>query len=292
MKLEDLGPALKAARLKSGITLEQMADTLCLTKANVESLEANKFEDFSARLYILGHIRSYCHEVGVDSQPYVDTFLSSNVSSEPELTSTSNQPRQINHKDPRFVWFTVFFILFLVALFAFWAWENYGKSINFSAEKSDVLPEIELTLDTGSSEVGSSSTSILALPEESLDEKSLSLSPQVIADPTVNAEAAEAAPLVDKSFEKLEVDEKSPRGEDRLVVSINNPSWIDVKDATGYRLYYDMLDITDSPLVMQGKAPFNVKLGDSSVVELHFNKVNFDFQSYIKADKSARFIVK
>ena len=84
----------------------------------------------------------------------------------------------------------------------------------------------------------------------------------------------------------------APTGNDKLSLTVTDESWVNVRDANGYRLYYDMLRISNSPINLYGHAPFDIVLGDAAVVELQINETRFDVKRYMRNDKSARFSVK
>ncbi len=62
---------------------------------------------------------------------------------------------------------------------------------------------------------------------------------------------------------------------DRLRLSFTNESWVEVYDAGGERLYFNLAR-EGSVLDLEGRAPFRVVLGYARGVEVRFNDVPFD----------------
>ena len=145
MTVDNIGQQLKAARQKAEVSIEDLSERLCLPADKVELLENNQFEQLAAPTYVAGYIRSYCQQIGIDPEPYVDSYLHNHTIVEPKLTSTNNQAQQINAKDPIFIIATVVVLLILLVLIMVWAWESFAKKDD-AAEQITSLPEIELVL--------------------------------------------------------------------------------------------------------------------------------------------------
>jgi cytoskeleton protein RodZ len=70
--------------------------------------------------------------------------------------------------------------------------------------------------------------------------------------------------------------------------SLNSASWIEVYDAGGKRLYYDLAPAGDT-LDLSGAGPLQVFLGNAPGVTLELNGAPFDIKAYSRADNTARF---
>ena len=62
------GDTLRNARIRKGLSVEQLADELRLTNAAVRFLEADEFGEFKARVFVIGYLKSYARVVGVDQE--------------------------------------------------------------------------------------------------------------------------------------------------------------------------------------------------------------------------------
>jgi len=85
----------------------------------------------------------------------------------------------------------------------------------------------------------------------------------------------------------LVVAQIAPTGTDKLRVVVHADSWIDIKDATGFQLTYDLLRAGEL-IELVGEAPFSVFLGNGHGVELKFNGEEVDLAARIRDDNTAR----
>lgn len=308
---QSIGQQLKTARIASDISVEQLAERLRLSPQKLVMLEKNQFDSIAAPTYVTGYIRSYCEEVNLDSEALLNDYQQQHsLSSQPKLTSTSNQPEQIDAKDPRFITMTIAVLLLLSVLIAIWAWESF-KLQNEPVVQVSALPEIEAVFDASVQEAtelaASSDKDDIALSTSTVDDNGLDSAQTIAAaNDVLDIEEAKAVPVVveaenvsvpeiiekKKQTVKVEADGRAPTGDDVIIINVSSQSWVNIEDLNGYRLYYDMLVPSESPLTMRGKAPFEVILGDASVVGLSINNTIYDVKRHMRADKSARFKLK
>ncbi len=62
----EIGPVLRAARLKRGQSLEVVAQQTRISKRFLEALEENRFEQFPAVVYLRGFLKGYCEHLDVN----------------------------------------------------------------------------------------------------------------------------------------------------------------------------------------------------------------------------------
>lgn len=62
----EIGPILRAARIKRGQSLEAVAQQTRISKRFLEALEENRFEQFPAAVYLRGFLKSYCEHLDVN----------------------------------------------------------------------------------------------------------------------------------------------------------------------------------------------------------------------------------
>ncbi|NOX08386.1 MAG: DUF4115 domain-containing protein [Gammaproteobacteria bacterium] len=78
-----------------------------------------------------------------------------------------------------------------------------------------------------------------------------------------------------------------PADESRIVLSSSGESWVDIRDMNGMRLVFGLLREGDHREV-SGKAPFQVLLGNSLVIDIVYNGEQFD-QTPFNSGRTARF---
>jgi len=94
-----LGEVLKAARAKCGTTVADAAGKLRVDVAVLEALEAERFDELGAPVYVRGHLRRYAELLG-EAPDALQALYAGHESSavEPDLTRA---PRIIDHRPAR-----------------------------------------------------------------------------------------------------------------------------------------------------------------------------------------------
>lgn len=70
-----IGPALRAAREARGLSIEDIKVTTLMMVKQIEDLENDKFENFSAPVYTRGFIKLYARAVGLDPNPLMAEYM-------------------------------------------------------------------------------------------------------------------------------------------------------------------------------------------------------------------------
>ncbi|MDX6769139.1 MAG: helix-turn-helix domain-containing protein, partial [Elusimicrobiota bacterium] len=65
----EIGAVLKAARLKKGLAIEAVARQTRIPKRYLDALEADRFEEFPALVYLRGFMKGYCDFLETDFAP-------------------------------------------------------------------------------------------------------------------------------------------------------------------------------------------------------------------------------
>lgn len=70
------GPALRAAREKSGLTVQEVSNRTKINIAIIRALEEERFEDApSARVYVWGFVRCMAEEIGLDPEDVAKGYV-------------------------------------------------------------------------------------------------------------------------------------------------------------------------------------------------------------------------
>ena len=67
-----VGPELKAARKKAGITVEVISKRTKISASKLVALEKNDFKNLPTGLYLFSTVRAYAREVNIDPEPIVE----------------------------------------------------------------------------------------------------------------------------------------------------------------------------------------------------------------------------
>ena len=71
---DGVGADLRATRLQSNRTLEEVAQRLRIRLVHLEAIEEGRFSDLPGSAYAVGFIRSYAEYLGLDGEAHVDQF--------------------------------------------------------------------------------------------------------------------------------------------------------------------------------------------------------------------------
>ncbi|MFZ6772215.1 helix-turn-helix domain-containing protein [Undibacterium sp. SXout7W] len=82
------GAQLAAARIRSGLSIQQVADQLKLSQRQVAAIESSQFDDLPAMVIVRGFVRSYAKLLKLDAAPLVGLLPVESIS----LKSTDLRP--------------------------------------------------------------------------------------------------------------------------------------------------------------------------------------------------------
>jgi len=143
-----------------------------------------------------------------------------------------------------------------------------------------------------SHKVDSNASDSNALPETVADKNAAGA---VSADTESKREAVTSEEKEQPSS-RVEADDKNPdllrapAGDDKVEITLNDDSWVDIKDANGERLLRGLY-LKGASKTLIGKAPFQVFLGNAPAVTLQAAGKPVDISGFVRANKTARFVV-
>jgi cytoskeletal protein RodZ len=68
------GTILKNARLAMGLSLPEVAAISRIPRTMLSHLEANRFDEYSADVFVRGHLRGYARELKLDAETVIQAF--------------------------------------------------------------------------------------------------------------------------------------------------------------------------------------------------------------------------
>ena len=88
----DVGAILKQARLRRGQSFEVVFQHTRIPKKFLEALEANRFDEFPAAVYLQGFLKSYCEHLDLDFEPLWSQVRPSQPKSDPDREHRAADP--------------------------------------------------------------------------------------------------------------------------------------------------------------------------------------------------------
>lgn len=277
------GDSLRRAREARGLKVEEAARALHLDTWIIEALEADDFEAIGAPVFAKGHLRQYGSMLGLATDDLMIAYYrvrGRHDAPPPPITATMARPEEGRGM---FYIAAVVVAVVIVAL-AVLLWFVAGRapvqitSSSTGAPVADAAPvaavaaepQLDTTPDRGATPASSAAP---AVADETTPE-----SPAVAAGATdtVTAPLADSAP--------------QPPAPVRLEMRFGGESWVEVYDADGERLLYNMVGAGRTRRV-EGRPPLEVYLGRSDGVTLAVDGEAFTIPASSVRGNTARFQV-
>jgi cytoskeleton protein RodZ len=244
------GPALAAARLARGLSPAQVAEQMRLTPDLVLAMEEGRYQVLGPAVFARGHLRRYAALLGVPAEAVLADFDGSSVrAAESNLippTSVHTPVRGPRARPPASaVLLVVAAVLLAAAAGGWWLWRSRSAveaaaGVEAAPPATTVPPAAGEPMPADATETGQTDTVQPAAPAG--------------AEP-----AAEGA-----------VNPTAPATSGSLIIEFTGPCWLEVYDAAGRRLAFELAGPGDSR-VFGGPAPWRLVLGNAS-----FARVSLD----------------
>ena len=245
-----IGERLRAGRERSGLSIAAAAEKLHLDPKVIEALEADRFAELGASVYVRGHLRRYGDFVGEPGVELVNSYSARDARPPPpDLTQIPHAERRADPR--RLVTPLVGLGCAAVLLVAIW-WVLAG-SRSGSVDSASVMPT---PLVQPGDPVNANTASGAATP--------VALSSSTPVNPANKVPVA-AAPAADSTAAQPKRDENLPVRETRLKLDLTNDSWIEVYDSRDKKLFYDVAS-AGSIQTVSGRGPLRVVLGNAAGV--------------------------
>lgn len=295
----DFGCLLAEARKAKNFTVEQVSDQLKIPVQMITALENNDIEVLPASTYTQGYIRTYAKFLLIDEQSVLDIYHNAVPRTEAStLKPRSNLPDEASSQSPLIKMITILLLLAGVAAVLFGGY-------NYYQQKADVIEDqIESRAPnfTGNS-LDSPGTQRLQIKQNARlsEDDELILEPsevtESVPDETEVATMDAAESTVTAAQEASEETSQPPVEEpaadvepDTLEIIADQGAWMEVRDATDARLFYNMVP-RGSSKTLKGEAPFRISLGNAETTRIIVNGLEVDLSSLIRANNTASFSV-
>jgi len=291
----DFGSLLVSGRKFKSYTVEQISEQLKIPVRTIVALEGNDVAALPAPTFTQGYIRAYAKylEVSVDD---VLAIYNRAVPHEQvaDLKPRSHLPEEANSQS--LVMKTVTVLLILAGIMAI----IYG-SFQYYQEKADVMEtalESKQRSFTGNS-LDSPGTARLAIKQNArlTDNGELVVLPpqnnnltDTAADVDMDMSAEDSLKEEDLLLASIITQESGVGSLDVLKIFAEKGSWVQVRDASSARLFYNMV-AEGGVKTLRGQAPFSITLGNAKTTRVIINGLDIDVSEHIRANNTAIFSV-
>lgn len=269
------GARLRAAREAAGLSLDQVAQQLKLAPRQVKALEDENFAALPGRTFSRGFVRNYARLLNldpVDLLAHLPDAAHAPALGSPALHSTAAMMAELPNAmaaKPNFArWMIPLALIACIIAAAAYEWYRGGLMSLGEAPRSSVP----------ATEPRANSSPVTSLPNPLASE----VRPAASVSTATTDDKVPAPSNVSGNVAAAAVTQSSPATTDApLVLTYAGPSWTEVRDRTGQLLVSRLID-ANSVEPVRGAPPFEVTLGNATVVTLSYRGKTVDLTQYTK----------
>lgn len=242
---------LAAARESRGLSVAQVAEQLRLTPEVILAMEEGRYQVLGPPVFARGHLRKYASLLGQPADELLrDYDASSSRVVESSLIPPASAHTHVESEHRRRWRWQPWLIVVAAAVIAtagWWFWQ--GRSATPPAPQSESAPATEQLEAPAPGSPGA--------PQPD------------VPGPAMPPEAAPAGePAAEPAMQQTGSTETRESG--RLMLAFSGPCWLEVYDARGARLAFELVEAGEYRS-FQGPAPWRVVLGNAPAVNAHIN---------------------
>ena len=268
--LVGVGSELKAAREAQGLAIDDVAQQLKFAPRQIESLEHEHFDRLPGPTIARGMVRNYARLLKLDPEPLLQR-MAPKVDKAPDagrIAARFRQPVPFSDGTKRSSLLYAGFSLGLLVLVGAVAyeWQQEKATPEFVAPAQSQRPQPEEITPTAA----------VVQPPTAREPQPAQAPAQPVAEEQEEKPAAAYRPLAP--------------GMHRLVLRTEGEAWLEVKDGDG-RMLVSSLNPPGTQRVVRGRPPFEIVIGNASLVKLTYNDKPIDLRPYTRV-QVARFTLK
>ncbi|EOC0208132.1 cytoskeleton protein RodZ [Cronobacter dublinensis] len=312
------GERLRLAREQLGLSQQVVAERLCLKVSTVRDIEEDNAPADLASTFLRGYIRSYARLVHVPEEELLPMLAKQapvrTAQVAPMQTYALGKSRK--KRDGWLMSFTWLVLFVVVGLTGAWWWQNHKaqqeeistmadqSSAELSQNAASSPQSVPLNTDTPADASQEQATPPADLPSGDAQATATAAntpqptpmpspttaSQQPVVVPPSQASTDTAAQQQNAAQSQLPVGQASTAAAangNALVMNFTADCWLEVTDATGKKLFSG-LQRKDTNLNLTGEAPYRLKIGAPSAVQIQYQGKPVDLSRFIRTNQVAR----
>ncbi|ENT8680462.1 cytoskeleton protein RodZ [Escherichia albertii] len=312
------GARLRNAREQLGLSLQAVAERLCLKVSTVRDIEEDKAPADLASTFLRGYIRSYARLVHIPEEellPGLEKQAPLRAAKVAPMQSFSLGKRR-KKRDGWLMTITWLVLFVAIGLSGAWWWQDHKaqqEEITTMADQSsaELNNSQSVPLDTSTTADQATDTPPAAADTTAANTQTpVTTTPAPVVDPQQNAvvppsqanvdTAATTTPAVPATTTTPETAAPLPTDQagvttpaadpNALVMNFTADCWLEVTDATGKKLFSGM-QRKDGNLNLVGQAPYKLKIGAPAAVQIQYQGKLVDLSRFIRTNQVARLTV-
>jgi len=296
---DSLGATLRSAREASGLSLHKAAQGMHVSDDIIEALEHDDFASLGAPIFVRGHLRNYARLLGLPEDEVLAAEHTADKLAPPQLIPL--QPGGGHVFGRRFAMpvFSIIVIALLLVLSVVW-WQHRPSEQTAMVQADHAVNPATKPVATAPDATsmypitaGSTDVSRLEMPAEKFKEAQqhkLTSAPmaKIKQNPGIKSTTIPAAHANNEQVSSATKANVPPSQLTYAQFTLTQPSWVEVYDTSGKRLYYDLARVGDT-LNVSGAGPLQVFLGNAPGVSIEMNGAPFNLAPFTHPDNTARF---
>ena len=292
----DFGSVLAKSRKTKNYTVEDISKYLKIPADVIEAIESSNIEALPVATFTQGYIRAYAKFLEISEESVLDIYnraVPHGATS--DLRMRSALLDEANSQSPVFKTMTLLLMVAGVAALIYGGFQYYQEKVD------DIGVELESKqpVFTGNSLDSPGSNKLIIKQDARLtDDDELLVTPVLSSESIVDEGIEETLPSDEAKLTRDEpssetmqpVEPQQPVSRDVLEIYAKNGSWMQVRDATDARLFYNMIPVRGSKR-LEGVAPFRVSFGNADSTQLVLNGVDVGVAEKIRPNNTAIFTV-
>lgn len=148
------GLRLQEARVKAGLSVDDVATHLRLRVSVIEELEENQFNNMAGLVFVRGYLRAYANALNINADEVIALFNELNVKEHvPEGSMLqSRQPTERNERPIRWLMLVIAFGVSILAVLWWNAQRHHNKAIKVPQAVVKTSPDVVTPIDEHDSE--------------------------------------------------------------------------------------------------------------------------------------------
>lgn len=243
-----LGARLERARLEARLTVIQAAERLHVDPRVIEALEAERFEELGASVFVRGHIRHYAELVGEQPAELQALYAgSTHAAQTPDLRQVPQGHSPVESSSALLV--PAVMVVSAIAVIGIIWW--VAGTLRAASQAQRPGPASSWSAPHAAAAAPTAAPPAAATPAAAPAAGGQS-APEHVALTPIRAEAA------------------ADRADSALTLRFGQDSWTEVYDARGRRLFYDV-GSANSTRTVSGTPPLRIVLGNPAGVSLQLD---------------------
>lgn len=290
------GEHLYVERKRQNLNAAEVAAAIHLSEAVIDAIDHSDISQLPDPTFVQGYLRAYAKYLGISDVLVLEEYSHSVPHKlESDLQRRSTLPGEASSNTPSVKIITIFLLLVTVLAALYASFDYYKTAIETDVPESSTTGSLDIPESTEDPSDDSYSVEMqekINLPD---------LSPETVEQQTVASDVKQVSSKVIAEQDKTdEIQEKARpvdvgatndvliEGKDTIDLLAEQVSWVEVTDAGGVVLYYDLMQ-QDQYLTFKGAAPFKVFLGNAPQVKVKINDIDVNIQKYIRSDKNTAY---